>query len=156
MEEAGLRIRKFRKGDAKEVSRLKISSQMEILKDYYPPNVVEFFCRKNTPKYVLDKSKEIELFVAVEKGKIIGVNGLKKNAVRSFYVLPSFIRKGVGRKLMENVEKIAIKRGIKKLIVHSSLYAEGFYRKCGFRKLRMLHNKHGNIKFDEIMMQKKL
>ncbi len=151
-----MRIRKFRKEDAKEVSILKQRSQREVMGGYYPPHVVDFFCRKNTPEYVLNKSKEMDLFVAVEKGKIVGVNGLKKNAVRSFYVLPGFMRKGIGRKLIENVEKLARKKGIKKLLVHSSLYAEEFYRKCGFRKLRTLHNRRGKIRFDEILMEKKL
>jgi len=57
---------------------------------------------------------------------------------------------------MENLEKIARKRKIKKLIVHSSLYAEGFYKNMGFKRIKRITTNKNNIKFDEILMEKKL
>ena len=86
----------------------------------------------------------------------MGVNGLQRNEVRTFYVNSTYHGKGVGRKLMENVEKIAKKRGIKKLIVKSSLYAVGFYEKMGFKKVKRIITKIGKVKFPEIVMEKKI
>jgi N-acetylglutamate synthase-like GNAT family acetyltransferase len=151
-----IKIRKFKKEDAKKVDYLIKQAQLITLKDYYPKRIIEWFCKRNTPSKIIAKSKQIELFVAVEEDKILGINGLKENQVRKFYVNPKYQRKGVGRKLMENIENLAKKRKIKKLIVHSSLYAEGFYKKMGFKRIKKITTSKNNIKFDEILMEKKL
>jgi len=48
------------------------------------------------------------------------------------------------------------KRGFKKMKVRSSLFAEKFYHKCGFRKKKKITVKIGKIKLDEIYMEKQL
>jgi N-acetylglutamate synthase-like GNAT family acetyltransferase len=151
-----MRIRRFRKQDAKKVSYLVKQAQLITLKDYYPKKIIDWFCKRNSSSRIIAKSRQTEFFVAVEKGRILGINGLKENQVRKFYVNPRCQGKGVGRKLMENIEKIAKKRKIRKLVVHSSLYAEGFYKRMGFRRIKKLHQKFGKFKFDEILMEKKL
>jgi N-acetylglutamate synthase-like GNAT family acetyltransferase len=151
-----MKIRKFEKEDAKKVNYLIKQAQLITLKDFYPKKIIEWFCKRNTPSKIIAKSKKIELFVAVEGNKILGINGLKENQVRKFYVNPKYQGKSVGRKLMENIENIVKKRKIKKLIVHSSLYAEGFYKKMGFKKVKRITSKVNNLKFDEILMEKKL
>ena len=47
-------------------------------------------------------------------------------------------KKGVGRKLIEKIEKTAKKRKIKKLIVHSTPYAEEFYKRCGYKRIKKI------------------
>jgi len=151
-----MKIRKFRKQDAKKTYYLIKKAHLINLKSFYPKKIIDFFCRRNTPSKIIEKSKEIDLFVAVENNKILGINGLKQNQVRKFYVNPRYQKKGVGKKLMKNVENIARKRKINKLIVHSSLYADGFYKKMGFKRIKRITTNKNNIKFDEILMEKKL
>jgi N-acetylglutamate synthase-like GNAT family acetyltransferase len=151
-----MRIRKFRKEDAKKASRLIRQAQLITLKDYYPRKIIDWFCKINTPSKIIAKSKKIELFVAVEGDKILGINGLKEDQVKKFYVNPAYQGRGVGRKLIKNIENTARKRKIRKLVVRSSLYAEGFYKKMGFRRIKKIKSGRGNIEFDEIFMEKKL
>ncbi|MBW2981995.1 GNAT family N-acetyltransferase [Candidatus Woesearchaeota archaeon] len=151
-----MKIRKFRKQDAKKVEYLIKQAQLITLKGFYPKKILDFFCKRNTVSKIIEKSKEIDLFVGVEDDKILGISGLKENQVRKFYVNPRYQGKGVGRKLMDNLEKIAKKRKIKKLISHSTLYAEGFYKKLGFKRIKRITTNKNNIKFDEIVMEKRL
>ena len=57
---------------------------------------------------------------------------------------------------MENIVKIAKKRGIKKLTVRGSLYAEGFYEKMGFKKIRKAKRGPKGAQWTDIIMEKKL
>ena len=151
-----MKIRKFQKKDAKKVSNLIIKNQCEILSKYYPKKVIDFFCRRRTPAGILEASKKRDYYVAVEGDKILGINGLKDNKVKTMFVDPRYLEKGVGKKLIKNLENIAKKRKIKKLIVHSTPYAERFYKKCGFKKIKKIVSSSKNIKWPEIIMEKRL
>ena len=41
-------------------------------------------------------------------------------------------RQGIGKELIESIEKIAVNVGCKELVIPSSVYACEFYRKFGF------------------------
>ncbi len=151
-----MRIRKFRKEDARKVSYLVIKAHKEVLSKSYSKKIIDFFCRRDSPSGMIKKSRKRDLFIAVEGNRIFGINGLQGNEVRTFYVNPIYHRKGIGRKLIEHVEKLARKKGIKKLVVRSSLYAEGFYKKCGFRRIKKILSNLNNMKFHEILMEKNL
>jgi len=77
-----MRIRKFRKSDAGKVSDLIIRAQRGVLSRHYPKHVIDYFCRRSTPEYILKKSKVRDYYVAVEGGRILGVNGIQGNEVR--------------------------------------------------------------------------
>lgn len=149
-------IRKFRKEDARQVCNLLRKSQREVLSNHYRKEVIDMFCKRITQKRMIERAKEQEIFVAAEGKIVLGVNGLSGNEVRRFHVLPSYHGKGIGRRLMENIERIARTRGIKKLIVKSSINAEGFYKKMGFKRVRKTMEVLDNIRFPEILMEKKL
>jgi GNAT superfamily N-acetyltransferase len=151
-----MKIRKFQKRDAKKVSSLIIKNQREVLSKYYPKKVIDFFCRRRTPEGILEASKKRDYFVAVERNRILGINGLKNNKVKTMFVNPKYHKKNIGRRLMENLENIAKKRKIKKLIVHSTPYAERFYKRCGFKRLKKIISSSKDIKWPEIIMEKSI
>src|SRR3989344_3323076 len=94
-------VRKFRKKDVFKVCNLIKRAQRITLRKYYPKKLIEAFCRVNRPKSFLERLKKRAYFVAEEKNtkKILGIAGLEKNEVKTFYVDPRFQKKGVGRLL---------------------------------------------------------
>ena len=151
-----MRIRKFRTEDAGKVSHLIRKTMRHSLIKCYSKKVVDALCRANTPKNLLIRAKTREYFLAVDKGLIVGVNGIKDDEVKTFFVDPKYHGRGVGRLLMQNLEIIAKKRGIKVLMVKSSLFAQGFYKTLGFRRIKRLTSEVGTQKFFDTLMQKKL
>jgi len=50
------------------------------------------------------------------------------------FVNPKHHKKGIGRKLIENIEEIAKSKGRRKLKVGSTIFAEKFYQKLGYKR----------------------
>ncbi len=53
--------------------------------------------------------------------------------ISGLYVHPGFMNQGVGRKLLKQLELMAIERRIKTLVVMSSLESIDFYKKNGYQ-----------------------
>lgn len=62
--------------------------------------------------------------------------------------------KGIGDKLMREMEVIAYERGDKKIILHAREIAIGFYEKLGYKLLNKSHNLFGEIQ--HFLMEKEL
>ena len=151
-----MRIRKFKKDDAGKVSYLIRKTQRKLFPKHYSKKAVDYFCRIRTPAGVIKASKNRELFVAVDGDRILGIHGLRGSQVRTVFVNPKYHMKGVGRALMEYIFNLARKRKLKKLMVHSSPYAVGYYQKMGFKKIKKITGHFKDIKWSEILMQKNL
>ena len=91
-----------------------------------------------------------------EKNHILGIMGIQKNRIRTAYVNPAYHKKGIGRKLLEHLENIALKNNYSNLTTHSSLAAKTFYKKCGFKLIRKTSREYEGITLDEYLMEKKL
>jgi GNAT superfamily N-acetyltransferase len=85
-----------------------------------------------SPSQLRAIAKIRRIFICEENGNILGTIGLEDNRVYTFFVAPDRQRSGVGRELLDFVEKRARKEGWKKLSVASSLTAVSFYRKMGY------------------------
>lgn len=72
----------------------------------------------------------------MEKEHIIGTASLEGSLVRTVFILPNKQGKNAGSLLMYYLEEMARKANIPCLTVSSSITAEGFYRKLGYRVLR--------------------
>jgi N-acetylglutamate synthase-like GNAT family acetyltransferase len=86
-----------------------------------------------------DDTEESSLhrIVLDEDGKIVGAGRLQFNSpvqaqVRSMAIHSSCQGKGVGKILLDHLEKTAAERGCTEVILDSRDYAIGFYEKCGY------------------------
>jgi GNAT superfamily N-acetyltransferase len=77
-----------------------------------------------------------KVFVAVTGQQIVGTAGLDNGWVRTVFVEPRFQGRGVGRLLMDAVERAARNVGLQTLNVPSSVTAEPFYARLGFKAVR--------------------
>ena len=151
-----MKIRKFQYKDAKEVCEIIKRCDTEIASKDYPKKIIEWWISKTTPERILKNSKIRECFVAVDGKKVVGYEDLEKNEMKRLHITPEFQRKGIGTKLINKIEKFAIKKKIPKLILESTINAEKFYNKCGFKKIEIKNCEYDGEKFKLILMEKEL
>ena len=126
---------------------------LEVNSKDYPKSAIQFLIKIHSPKQLIEKSKEKNIYVLVEKDKIIGTVSLKGDWVLTVFVNPDVHGRGLGRKLMEYIENVAKKRKITKLTLPSSITAEKFYKKLGYKKIeRKKHKECGVV----ILMTKRI
>lgn len=53
--------------------------------------------------------------------------------VRQMAVVPEFQRRGLGTRIMQELEQELVRRGIRKAILHARASAAGFYERLGYR-----------------------
>lgn len=77
-------------------------------------------------------------FALVENERIVGgliANPLEAEAVklRQMWIDPALRGRGLGRELLEGVEKLLAAEGVRHFTLHARESAAGFYRTCGYR-----------------------
>ncbi len=151
-----MKIRKFKKSDTNAVSNLIRKNDLEVAMKFYPKKVVIARLKEITPAKILKKSLKRICYIAEENKKIIGYISLSGNEIKKLFVLPKFHKKGIGKKLLDKIEKFSKNKCIKKLVLYSNFYTEEFYKKCGFKRLKIIWEKVGDLKYKQIYMEKKL
>jgi N-acetylglutamate synthase-like GNAT family acetyltransferase len=68
--------------------------------------------------------------------RIVGTASLDAGSVRTVFVAPDTQGRGIGKLLMRAVEEAAREAGLQALVVPSSVTAEPFYAKLGFKAVR--------------------
>ncbi|MDN6860226.1 GNAT family N-acetyltransferase [Pseudomonas sp. CAN2814] len=139
-------IRQARSDDAKAISRVIVAAVRESNGQDYPASVIESVVVNFTPERVIELLEQRLVFVALLDDEIVGTGALDGHAVRSLFVAPQQQRKGIGQALMGQIEKAALERGVEALLVPSSLTAESFYARLGYRLLReQLHGEERTL-----------
>ncbi len=132
-------IRKFEEKDADTVSKLVGRNLLEVnIKDYPEPDMIEFAAYYN-PETIKKVAEEGNMYVACEGKKILGcgavtaLNGSEKESIIvTFFILPEVHGTGVGRKIIEALEKDEIFLRADRIQVDASLTSHVFYKKMGY------------------------
>jgi GNAT superfamily N-acetyltransferase len=104
---------------------------------HYTPEVIEAWVVPMTEEYlrafVRNQDNEIRL-VAELDGVLVGLGCLvvQTAELRACYVVPEAARKGIGRALVGEIERIARERGLDHLHLEASINAEPFYSALGY------------------------
>ncbi|MFJ3264300.1 GNAT family N-acetyltransferase [Pseudomonas sp. NPDC086581] len=139
-------IRKAHNDDAKAISQVIVATVRESNSQDYPASVIESVVLNFTPARVTELLEHRLVFVALLDGEIVGTGALDSHAVRSLFIAPRQQRKGIGQALMARIENAALERGVEALLVPSSLTAESFYARLGYRLLReQLHGEERTL-----------
>ncbi|MBD9504096.1 GNAT family N-acetyltransferase [Pseudomonas sp. PDM17] len=139
-------IRQAHNGDAKAISQVIVAAVRESNGQDYPASVIESVVANFTPERVIELLQQRLVFVALLDDEIVGTGALDGHTVRSLFIAPQQQRKGIGKALMRRVEKTSLQRGIEVLLVPSSLTAESFYARLGYRLLReQLHGEERTL-----------
>lgn len=133
-------IRTATPDDAAAISQVVLTALAESNARDYPPKVIASVQANFGPEQVRGLLAAREVLVAEEAGCVIGTASLDGDVVRTVFVAPGAQGLGVGRRLMEQVEALALarERGVAVLKVPSSITAEGFYAGLGFQAVQQI------------------
>jgi GNAT superfamily N-acetyltransferase len=145
-------IRDFKPGDEKELSEMSRSCIVTLNSKDMEKHEVDATYEYFSPERFLEESGKARVIVAELDGEIAGTATLDGDVVRAVFVSPSTHGKGVGSALMKYIEEAAKAAGVTKLVLRSSPYAEGFYKKLGYVAVNEIHNEVGRL----IVMEKEI
>ncbi len=129
-----------------------------ILQSWSPSPVDEH--RVNKLGRAIENNEEL-VVVAVpnENDMIIGFGSIVplQQELRALYVDPAFAGRGVGTKILSNLEELALLHGVNKLHMDASLNAERFYSRHGYLVVnRGIHRLNSGIDMNCVKMSKQL
>ncbi|WP_230384413.1 GNAT family N-acetyltransferase [Pseudomonas putida] len=128
--------------DAEGISRVILAALRHSNAADYDAATLARVARSFTPQAVATLLDRRVVWVALEGGLIVATAGLEKDVVRSVFVDPTYQRRGIGEQMMGCIEQEALDSGILQLQVPSSLTAQGFYARLGYRVVREV--RHGD------------
>ena len=134
-----MNIRRFKEEEAKEVSDLlRKTIRISNTKDY-PLQLMELLIETETPEHVLERASWTHFYVAEDEGKIVGCGAIgpfwgkeDESGLFTIFVLPEYQGKGVGRAIIETLEKDEYFLRAKRIEIPSSITGCQFYRKFGY------------------------
>ena len=132
-------IRRFRHDDANAVSALIIKTlRITNRKDYsaeYIENHAKVFC----PEGVITRAGWTHFYVVCDGDTIVGCGAIgpywgkeDESSLFNIFVLPEYQGKGIGRKIMEALERDDYFLRAKRIEIPASMTACSFYKKMGY------------------------
>ena len=129
-------IRPAQDDDAADISAVIIRALRDTNAKDYTDEIIARVEQNFSPDAVLALMARRTVFVATIGNHVVGTASLDGSAVRTVFVAPDVQARGIGKLLMAEVERIARERDIQVLTVPSSVTAETFYARLGFKAVR--------------------
>ena len=143
-------IRKLREQDAKAVSDLIITTIRISNVGDYPAELMEELVKTQTPEHVLQRASWTHFYVAEEAGTIIGCGAIgpdwgkeDESSLFSIFVHPDYQGKGIGRAIVETLEKDEFALRARRIEIPASITGLPFYQRMGYTF------KNGNSEIDD-------
>ncbi len=130
-------VRPFREADAQAVSDLVRTALLVSCAGDYESEPLARFAATQTAERMLERGRTTHFLVAEAAGAVVGCGAIGPGAedegcVYSLYVAPDCQGHGIGRTVLNALEADEYGRRARRLTVHASRTALGFYRGMGF------------------------
>ncbi len=134
-----MNIRRFKEEEAKEVSDLiRNTIRISNTKDY-PLELMKLLIETETPEHVLERASWTHFYVAEDEGRIVGCGAIgpfwgkeDESGLFTIFVHPEYQGKGVGRAIIETLEKDEYFLRAKRIEIPASITGVPFYLKMGY------------------------
>ena len=130
-----VQIRRATVADAKAVCEIALRAVRETNAGDYPASVIGRLA-STLPEKVASKLEEWHAYVATVGDRIVGTGSLNGQMLSSVFVHVDYQGQGIGSQLMDAIESIPNVRPGSALTVQSSITAQAFYAKRGFKVVR--------------------
>jgi len=134
-----MKIRRFHEKDAKKVSELIVETLRKTNIKDYSADLIENYVNNFHPENVLKRASWTHFYVAEEKGNIIGYGAIApywdkvdESSLFTIFISPEHQGKGIGRKIIETLEKDEYFLRAKRIEIPASITAVPFYKKMGY------------------------
>ena len=132
-------IRRLREPDAQAVSNLIITTIRISNVGDYPATLMEELVKTQTPEHILQRASWTHFYVVVEADEIIGCGAIgpywgkeDESSLFSIFVHPDYQRKGIGRAIVETLEKDEFALRAKRIEIPASITGLPFYQRLGY------------------------
>ena len=149
-------IRRFAPDDADSLSRLIVRNLQLVNIHDYSSEVIEALIPTYSPERIRSTAEKTYTIVCVDGEKILGTALLDGDRVRNVNVDVDQHGKGIGRRLMAEIEAHALENQLPRIYLHSGITGEGFYHKLGYRTIAPVEHDLDGIPLSLIKMEKEL
>lgn len=132
----------FKREYAKELSEIILSNLYTINIKEHGKEIIDRISTNFTEEKIIENfTKRTKCIVALKDNKVVGTASLDKfrgdNTGNKYIILTVFTKienhkQGIGKILLNEIEKYAIELGAKEIVIPSSIHACEFYRKMGY------------------------
>ena len=132
-------VRRFLPKDSKEVSDLIIKTLREVSIKDYSAEYIENLIQRMQPKDILNRAEQTHFYVVCADDRIVGCGAVgpfwgrtDESSFFTVFVLPDHQGRGIGRKIIETLEKDEYYLRAKRIEIPASITAVPFYIKMGY------------------------
>jgi putative acetyltransferase len=126
-------IRRAHAGDAEAICCLHVNSIRTVCANDYSSEQIEAWAGAKRPQHYVDALGRGEvMFIAEVPGAIAGFASMTSDEIQGLYLNRQFLRRGIGKALLETMEREFVNQGMSKIRLFSTLTAEQFYLAQGF------------------------
>ena len=143
-------IKRFQKEDAKELADVIARTLRTTNSKDYTPEQIEACIDTLTAEKLIERAAWTHFYVVWDKTSIVGCGAIgpywgkeDESSLFTIFVLPEYQGKGIGRQIIQTLEKDEFFLRAKRIEIPASITAVEFYRKMGY------DYKNGNNKIDE-------
>ncbi|MBD2523183.1 GNAT family N-acetyltransferase [Nostoc sp. FACHB-133] len=153
-----MRLRIYQIADTEEIMKLFYDTIHEVNIHDYTQEQVDAWAPANMDIDLWIKSLGSKFtYVAEENGKIIGFGELEANGhIDRFYCHKDFQRKGIGKKILEQLESKAKALGIERLFTEASITAKPFFISQNFIVVKQQEVERRGQKLINFIMEKSI
>lgn len=134
-----MRVRRFEKTDAEEVSALIVTTlRTTNIKDY-SAEYIENDVNALQPNNILERANWMHFYVVCDDEKIVGCGAIgpywgkeNESSLFTIFVLPEYQGKGIGRTIIETLEQDEYFLRALRVEIPASITGTPFYRKMGY------------------------
>jgi GNAT superfamily N-acetyltransferase len=146
-------IRAFKPDDAQQVASLIRKALREVNSADYPPEVITSLCDHFAPETLCELALRRDVLVAVVDGAVVGTASIEESVVYTVFVHPQYHGRGIGTRLMKEIEELAVALGYSVIRTPASLTAVGFYTKLGYHEIERIQTEDPGL---NVIMEKRL
>lgn len=141
--DAGVILRNARPGDGQALFDVTMRSVQGLAKTHYSEDQLADWMGERTCEYYEAIIRKGLAVVAEENGEILGFVDSDPGEVTRLFLLPQAAGRGLGKRLLQiGVENAALGWS-GPIRIESTLNAQGFYQRHGFKVVRTGHFSHG-------------
>ncbi len=153
-----LAILAAKKEDSSKIWEIRSKSIKGISHEFYTQEEINAWYNNELPPDFDELITKLDWLVASFNGEIVGTGFLdaEKSEIGAIFVDPNYQRKGIGIKILRELEQIAKYKKISILYLDATLSAVEFYKSAGFLPIEKSTCNLGKLVMNSLKMKKYL